>query len=81
MRLHLNFTKNLTAIFCIADHVLADDIIEMTLRPDDLSPADFATNCFSFPSNSPNGSNESVSELMKRLVQMYNASNSYHLGM
>jgi len=50
------------------DHVLADEIIEMTLWPGELSPADLATNSFLFPckDNSRGDEHESVPDLIRR---------------
>jgi len=50
------------------DHVLADEIIEMTLCPGELSPADLATNSFLFPckDNSRGDEHESVPDLIRR---------------
>lgn len=53
-----------TPFSMITEHVLADDIIELMLRPDDLSPADLATNSFSFPNSLSH--HEGLSELVKR---------------
>ncbi|XP_067950306.1 aromatic-L-amino-acid decarboxylase-like [Watersipora subatra] len=53
-----------------ADRVLADDIIEMTLRPKDLSPADLASNSFSFPSKPLHAAGEDVAGLVKRYLSI-----------